>query len=355
VIKEQAEYEPNGSEVIQLSGAQTVAIPGEHLNPALAGDFTIEFWGRLDADPSTNAKILASNSRVNGNSTGISFEFPDSNRLNVVLGTNGSGWNSISEAGQPWKIGEWNHVAVTGTRNANLVLYVNGEQIGQTTFGGYVPNTTGLGLGDSPYYGSDVRAELDELRVWNRALSVDEIKKGMHTPASPRVPNLVLYYDFNGVGASQAVSKGADAYALTLVGASIVDGTSPVHRLPRRFRNVVAANWSANTETGAGLYLSDPIQSLNSNILIGYKRQRTPSWLVRPVNLVSGNMSVDLAALFKRPEEVTARASRYWLVQGDRQRGGEGKRIEGVAEGNVIRFPNVPLLHAATFYLLWSD
>jgi len=95
--------------------------------------------------------------------------------------------------------------------------------------------------------------------------------------------------------------------------------------------------------------------NLNSNLLIGYKRQRTPSWLVKPANIVSGNMSVDLGVLLSHPEAITAHASQYWLVQGDPRRRGEGKTIAGVADGNVIRFSNVPLLDTATFYLVWGD
>jgi hypothetical protein len=372
-IKDLAEYEPGGSEVLQLSGAQKTLIPSDQINPALSGDFTIEFWGRLNASPSTNGKILASNSRVNNNTTGISFEFPDSKRLNIVLGTNGSGWKSISETGQPWKIGEWNHVAVTATRNGNLILYVNGELLGQTSFTGYVPNPTGLGLGDSPYYAGEANAELEELRVWGRALSQAEIRQGMHLPAKSGTPNLVLYYDFNGVGTTQVVSKGSNPYVLPLVGANIVDGTCPVQRIPHRYRNLVAANWSVRNESGAGLYLSDPVSNLNSNLLIGYHRQTRAvrwrrgenffrlkgTWLAQPNNLLSGNLSIDLGALLENPEAITEQASRYWLVQEPFSRGRsshqEDVRIEGVADGNVIRFANVPLVETATYSLIWRS
>lgn len=368
VIQELAEYEPGGTGVLALNGAQNTWIPADVINPALAGDFTIEFWGRLNARPTENAKILASLSRVNNNTTGIAFEFPTSGRLNVVAGTNGSGWNAIQEQGQPWRIGEWNHVAATATRNGTLAFYVNGELLGETSFAGYVPNPTGMGLGDSPYYGSEVRGELEELRIWNRALSQSEIKRNMHLPVPSGSQDLVLYYDFDEVADGAIVSKGNNPLVLTLVGTNVVDGTCPVQRLPHRYRNAVAANWSVRNETDTGLYLSDAVSNMNSNLVIGYRNQLRAervrpgektfrlkgSWLVKPNNMLSGNVSIDLAALLGNPEVIVGNASHFWLVPG---RGGHGnqERIEGFADGNVIRFANVPLLDTQTYTLMWTS
>lgn len=373
VIQDLAEYEPAGTRVLALNGAQNTWIPADSINPALEGDFTIEFWGRLHASPTENAKILASISRVNNNTTGLAFEFPTSRRLNVVAGTNGSGWNKINEQGQPWNIGEWNHVAATATRNGKLTLYVNGEFVGETSFAGYVPNTTGMGLGDSPYYGSEVRGELEELRIWNRALSQSEIQQGMHLPARSGAENLVLYYDFDEVADDAIVSKGSTPLVLPLVEATVVDGTCPVQPLPHRYRNAVAANWSVRNETDTGLYLTDPVSNLNSNLMIGYRNHLRAervrpgektfrlkgSWLVKPNNMLSGNVSIDLATLLDNPEAIVGTASRFWLVPvrtvyGGASRGND-ERIEGFADGNVIRFSNVPLLETQTYTLMWNS
>jgi hypothetical protein len=227
-----------------------------------------------------------------------------------------------------------------------------------------------------------VRGELEELRIWNRALSQSEIQQGMHLPAllqsdAAVAESLVLYYDFNDVADGAIISKGNNPLVLPLVEAGVVDGTCPVQRLPHRYRNAVAANWSVRNETDTGLYLTDPVGNLNSNLVIGYhnhlrvERVRPGektfrlkgSWLVKPNNMLSGNVSIDLATLLSNPEAIVGDASHFWLVPGRTVYGRHSRgnnderigRIEGFADGNVIRFPNVQLLETQTYTLMWTS
>lgn len=367
-IKELANFQSNRTNVINLGGSQAMAIPGSQLNPALSGDFTIEFWGRLIANPVTNGKILASNARVDGNTTGISFEFASSKRLNVVIGNNSSSWNTISEVGAPWNLGEWNHVAVTATRNGTLHYFVNGEKLGETSFGSYILNTTGLGLGDSPAYGSDVNAELDELRIWNRALSQAELQKNMHIPLAGAPANLVFYYDFNNATTNSITSKGSNTYAIPLSGANIVSGSAPVAEVPSPFNTLVAGNWSAKKSTAAGLYLSDVISNVNTNVVIGFAagtgiaatsvggntHYLTSSWLVNPSTITSGSMVIDLTKAIANPSTITSVATSYSLLQANAM-GSFTAIASGTANGNLIQFNNISLLQTGRYYLAWRD
>ncbi|WP_224994670.1 cellulose binding domain-containing protein [Cesiribacter sp. SM1] len=365
-IKMASEYKPNRGAVLKLSGTQNMAIPGEVLNPALSGDFTIAFWGKLNADPGGNHKILASNSRVNNNTTGLSFEFPDNNKLNVVAGTNGSGWNAITDKGNAWKIGEWNHVAVSATQNGMLIYYVNGEKVGETPFAAYVPNPTGLGLGDSPFYGSEVQAELDELRIWSTALSQDSIKKSMHYPLQGTEDKLAFYYDFSEAASGSIKSKGAIPYEIALNGAEITDGTSPVALVPPAYKETVTANWSAQNTRDNGFYLNDPVANFNSNLVIGKGKggeilplypesdtlYLTTAWLLNPSNMSSGTVNVDPAKLLTNPAAVTGSATHYFLLQGN-PADGFNPVSSGAYNGTVVQFFNVPL-DSAVYYLAWT-
>ncbi len=157
-ILDNSGYTSHRGSVLKVAGGSNMVIPGNFINTALADDFSIEFWAKLNGDPGTNYKILASNGRVNNNTAGISFEYPDNNKLNIVLGTNTSNWSTISDKGNVWNIGEWNHVAVSATKNGTLIYYVNGEKIGEVAFTSYAANTFGLALGYSTYYaGSGVQ------------------------------------------------------------------------------------------------------------------------------------------------------------------------------------------------------
>lgn len=70
-------------------------------------------------------------------------------------------------------------------------------------------------------------------------------------------------------------------------------------------------------------------------------------------------MSIDLAALLANPEAIVGNAARFWLVPGRAAHGRHSpsnrERIEGFADGNVIRFLNVPMLETRTYTLMWTS
>jgi len=85
------------------------------------------------------------------------------------------------------------HVAGVARRNdqnparSTLTVYLNGRPTGTATFDGTIgPLEDGLGIGDSasiPARGSRFRGYVDEVTIWNRALSAEEIKTCTATPA----------------------------------------------------------------------------------------------------------------------------------------------------------------------------
>jgi PKD repeat protein len=102
-------------------------------------------------------------------------------------------------------LNNWYHVAVTydGT---NIMIYLNGELSEELNYvDGYQPTDFDLyvaGIGN-PWQG--FLGEMDETRVWNRALTQEEIQKNMHIPLNTDEPieNLVLYFDYNqGISAN---------------------------------------------------------------------------------------------------------------------------------------------------------
>ena len=83
-------------------------------------------------------------------------------------------------------VGQWYHVVgvaqqdAAAPANSTLAVYLNGRRVGTTPFDGTLKTVTAesLGLGDSasaPAAGSRFRGYLDELAIWKRALSAEEI------------------------------------------------------------------------------------------------------------------------------------------------------------------------------------
>lgn len=370
-IVEAADIESSRGEVLKMTGAQNMAIPGSVINNVLANNFTIEFWGKLNADPGTNFKILASNGRVNNNSTGISFEFPDSNKLNVVVGNNTSGWNTISEQGPVWNVGEWNHIALSVTENGPMVYYVNGQPVATGTFGSYIPNDWGLGFGKSPYYTGSANAELDDMRIWQRALTADEISAHLHHTLEGNEPDLAMYYDFSASGenATSITGLGSVPHEVTLDGGTLWAATSPVAEIDAAHRAPVTGKWSkANTMANSGLSFPDNITNYSSNVVVGKdsatETETVPAdaektylkggWKVDPVNLPFATVRINLQqTLADQFDAVTSAAGEYFLL---RQEGGSDA-ITTVAEGNFdgqnATFYDVNLTEGI-YYLAWS-
>ncbi len=85
-------------------------------------------------------------------------------------------------------VNAWTHLAVTYD-GATLRLYVNGAASGTAAYTGSIPASTGvLRLGGNSIWGEWFKGTLDELRVYNRALSQAEIQGDMNTPVGGSAP-----------------------------------------------------------------------------------------------------------------------------------------------------------------------
>jgi hypothetical protein len=85
-------------------------------------------------------------------------------------------------------IGKWSHLA-TSYDGATVRLYLNGALIGSKAVTGGIAGGTGpLRIGGNGIWGEYFHGSIDEVRVYNRALTVDEIRADMNTPIVPTTP-----------------------------------------------------------------------------------------------------------------------------------------------------------------------
>ena len=76
----------------------------------------------------------------------------------------------------------WTHVAATYD-NTTLRLYVNGVQVGSRAVSGALVTSTGvLRIGGNSMWGEFFAGRIDEVRIYNRALSAGEIQADMALP-----------------------------------------------------------------------------------------------------------------------------------------------------------------------------
>ncbi|HZM27048.1 MAG TPA: LamG domain-containing protein, partial [Gemmatimonadales bacterium] len=75
----------------------------------------------------------------------------------------------------------WTHLAATHD-GTTLRLYVNGVQVGSRAVAGALLTSTGaLRIGGNSIWGEFFQGRIDEVRVYNRALSPSEILTDMNT------------------------------------------------------------------------------------------------------------------------------------------------------------------------------
>ncbi|GLB52025.1 hypothetical protein NBRC110019_10640 [Neptunitalea chrysea] len=367
-----ANVDSNRGEMLKLAGGQQTNVPSTNVNSLFTNDFTIEFWAKLNADPGTNVPMFSSHGRVNGNSTGISMEFNDSNQLNIVLGTNGSGWNKIDSQGDSWTVGEWNHVAVTATDGGAIKYYLNGAFVAEMTNSGYVPNDYGMGFGYSPYYGSDLAGGMDEFRIWTKALTAEEVAESMHYPLDGSETDLGLYYDFTeyDTTGTTVMSEGSVNYLMDVTTASLTTSTAPVGNIGVTYQDEVLGKWSkVNSVNSYGLSFSDAISIYTSNIVIG-KQVNTGmaavpnladvyylegGWKIDPLNSPFASVRVNLSeALGTSADSIAGIAGQFYLLKKDEGATDFTVVKEGSFDGANVNFYDTNL-EESIYYFAWEE
>ncbi|NOY80785.1 MAG: hypothetical protein GXP31_07245 [Kiritimatiellaeota bacterium] len=197
---------------------------------ALTGAMSITAWVK----PSEKTSISTVVGRKVSGSTGAGFAFYlnswSSTDRRLVMETENASFKTANAA-VTW--GVWQHIAFVsdGTTHA---FYVNGVE--QPATGSVNPTDAGLNLaigafsnlGGGPYKGL-----IDEVTIWNRALTVQELREQMHVNLAGNETGLVGYWSFDyGVGGTQAIDMsgtGNDG-ALTNMDAATawVGSTAPI-------------------------------------------------------------------------------------------------------------------------------
>jgi hypothetical protein len=108
-----------------------------------------------------------------------------------------SGANRTIE-GPTLALNVWTHIA--GTFDGTVLrLYINGTPVSSTQVSGAIGTSSGpLRMGGNSIWGEFFRGRIDEVRIYNRALSQSEILADMGTPVVSSVPDRTAPFRFNG-------------------------------------------------------------------------------------------------------------------------------------------------------------
>ena len=158
--------------------------------------FTVEFW--LKADPMSNDyhSIIKK-----GNDWEIQLFFDEDLSI-IEFGIN---WNSVFGYFQTtgdFLVNHWNHIAAVfdpTPGNEYVTIYVNGVQ-------GASNQAEPISYDSDPVtIGSGILGQMDELRIWDTARSMQQIREDMHLVVAAADTGLMTYHQFNGYSGGTVV------------------------------------------------------------------------------------------------------------------------------------------------------
>lgn len=144
--------------------------------------FTTSIWVNPDGGgPSSFSGIMSTTRDCCANYTGMQLDY-NRTTLNLVgrVWTGGAGPAATIGAAAVMTAGQWKHIALT-TTGTLLTLYVNGVSVGTQAYAAGTPGTSSfplkLGGGGWTNGSHTFGGIMDDARVYNRALSADEIAR----------------------------------------------------------------------------------------------------------------------------------------------------------------------------------
>lgn len=167
---------------------------------------TIEMWFKpnttIDNSNSVFISLIARNDSSQIDEFYLYFSSLASDEGKLTFGRNSStitGAASINSDNNIWNANTWYHVAGVFDPVNGLALYINGVKQSETNPNtgapGARPEITALGRwGDLNI--RHFNGQLDEVRLWDRALSQDEIRNSLNVTLTGSESGLVAYYDF---------------------------------------------------------------------------------------------------------------------------------------------------------------
>ena len=182
---------------LAFDGVDDVATVAHHTSLAPTAQVTVEAWVKLNSISTTLnqdrvlAKVGSYELTVSSGDTGCGFNTQGHVQWRATIG----GKDGRVCAGQ-LTFGSWYHIA--GTHNGSrFILYIDGVPVADVArTGAIATNTSPLFLGNRPELNRPFDGALDEVRIWNRALTQVQLQAGMEQTLSGDAAGLLAYYRF---------------------------------------------------------------------------------------------------------------------------------------------------------------
>ena len=186
---------------LDLDGIDDYVNCGNEESYNITNEITVEAW--INADTwKTNYWEGTILGKEGGDLSGYVLRCGDEGRLSFSFG-NGSWYEAVSNT--IMLVEEWNHVA--GVFDGSQIrIYINGILVGSTDVtSGIASSSSPIYIGESQYSGRHFDGKIEEVRLWNTALDVFQIRENKHLTLQTSEPGLVGYWQFNEGSCSTAL------------------------------------------------------------------------------------------------------------------------------------------------------
>lgn len=178
-------------EALSFNGGIVVADDSESLD--LTTEMSIELWVHPTSYEFWNLVVLKASGNTWDSGYGL-YLYTGSGELSFFP----AGFNSQLRTGYNVPLNQWTHVAATYD-GSMIRVYANGTEVGNKALSLPIPtNDFRLGIGSDPGFRPfKFTGKVDEVRIWSKALTVEEIQANMHCEIPAGAPCLVANYHFN--------------------------------------------------------------------------------------------------------------------------------------------------------------
>lgn len=189
--------------------------------------FTVSAWVYLDPTNNQPGPVFTNRNcdpvytgfRLIVNNNVISMDYGDG------LGGNNPAFRRGKNANVGLLTGNWNHVTAVVKSGSDIELYLNGINVGGEYTGGssLTMDSSKPGFASTGYFISNgtiyrFKGKIDEIRLWNRALSVSEIRNTMCVTLKGNETGLIGYWTFNETNGITVFDRSPNHHNGTFVG-----------------------------------------------------------------------------------------------------------------------------------------
>ncbi len=224
-------------------GTRWVSAPN-NANLNITSAITVEAWVRIDDDLGQRVLI----------GKGVSISTPyrlriNSNRtLQMLHRSGGQTYFTSSPAIHALALRTWAHIAVviSPENNGSHKYYINGDSVYAQTnigFGALFVNSDSLYIGGSANTNDQISGAIDEVRIWNRERSPEEIQTYASSTLDVPVANLVGYWRMDETsGTTLADASGNGITCRLRGGAQLTPSRARIFDVPQGVISLGAPN-----------------------------------------------------------------------------------------------------------------